>query len=185
MRASEILSQASSFGDLLTIAKNATPQISCFGYEYFTVSGYAGTLYIDALAESTIKLITKDLNFAEEDRPILKELSGRIDKMYEESDILVKASNLITRIFYAIRKFISDAIDGGKGVRFHWEEVENRNFKYYTKEQFLKAFGRLPTKGDHQAEAGNTPRWYSQDVKSDASMLSSLSGAAQSVLEQI
>jgi len=180
MRASEILSQTSSFGDLLAIAKNAKPQISCFGYEYLTVSGYAGTLYIDVLAESTIKLIKKNFNFAENDRPILKELSGRIDKIYEESDILVKASNLLIRIFYAIRKFISATLDGGKGVRFDWEVDENQNFKYYTKEQFLKAFGRLPTKEDHQAEAGNTPRWSSPDVMSDASMLSSLSGTFQS-----
>jgi len=165
MRVSEILSQASSFGDLLTIAENTTPQISFFGDKYISVSSYTGTLYIDALAEYATKLIEENLDFAEEVRPILKDLSGRIDKIYEESDQIVKASNLLTRIFYAIRKFIGDTIDYGKNVRVYWETDGSETYKFYTKEQYQKVFEHVPRSKPHRRLIGFASRgYYSPDV---------------------
>jgi hypothetical protein len=163
MNINDRLSAANSFKDLFDIAAKSTPQISFFGSKSISVNGYTGVLNLDDLAASTMKTIEKNFNFTEEERAIGEVLAKRIDKIYEESDELVKMSNIFTRIIHAFRKFINDLCDCGYNTRFYWD-CERSNFKFYTKEQYQNVFNKLPKSEPHRIQTGCPPRWYSPEV---------------------
>jgi len=164
MNIKNALSDAVSFKDILYMADKSKPKISFFGYKSISVAGYNSFLNLDDLAASTMKAIEKNFNFTEEERAIGKELAKRIDKIYEESDELVKMSNIFTRIIHALRKFISDLCDCGYNTRFYWEVIERKDFEFYTKEQYQIVFNKSPKSEPHLMQTGCPPRWYSPEV---------------------
>lgn len=64
MQIQNTLSHVNSFFDLLPIVKEAKAELSFFGAQYVSVTGYEGTLEIDALAAKVIDLVKKILNLA-------------------------------------------------------------------------------------------------------------------------
>ena len=150
------LARASSFSELLQIAEHAEPHLSFWGSEFLSVSGYEGTLSINALAARTLELLNQlNYEFSEVERENGMRLASKIDDIYCNRDELPKNSHCITKIMRLFRVILSFEWifydDTHPRTRWHGDlwlyglgRMQNDDFEYYTHPQFQQKFGLSP-----------------------------------------
>lgn len=158
MNIEQILTNATSVVDLLLIARVATTHLSFWGSRYVCVTGYNGTLDLDALAAKVIELVERSPHFNEQERTCGREIASLIDRnIYDAIDIQVNNSNCLTSLFVQLRDvctviflFFRDGITGclSQGTRWDWKEAKipflslyHNVFELYTAEQFKNQHG--------------------------------------------
>ena len=119
-----VVSNISSFTDLLPIVKKTKEDISFFGCRYIYIEDYDGTLPISALASRVMQLAKTTLNYSQEDS--YQEIVPLIDALYLRNDEKEKEKNPFTRILCLIRDVWNHYIKNDTDVsRFQWEQHKN------------------------------------------------------------
>ncbi len=157
MSVQTVVSRASSFSELLPIAERAEPHFSFWGSRYVSVSGYEGTLDIDALAARTMEL-RRQLNFGFSlaEHTAGKRLAERIDRIYDDHQWQVSQANCFTRVLDFLRGFPCALFnylaykDRGVIIRWRGQEQRNNSFDYYTRAQFQDAFHMSPEEAERR-----------------------------------
>lgn len=158
------LTNTHSFSELLSIAEQAKPQLSFWATKSVSICGSNKKLPIHALAQKTIDMIRENIEFSEEERKIGKEIVKLIDKIYEDSKHQLEKSNFFTRLIHILRTlWISVFVGHDYDTEFYWEMAKN-SFDYYTKTQYQKVFGQLPTKSCDWGNTGYPDRWRSPEA---------------------
>ena len=175
MNVQETVSSARSFSSLLTIAERAEPHFSIWGSRYISVSGYEGTLDVDALAARTMELLNQlNYGFSLAEHTAGKRLEERIDRIYDDHKRQVAQANVVTRILDFLREFpcalFNYLVYGDKGVLWKWrgQEQRSQSFDFYTRAQFQDAFHMSPEEAERRGyiarhipsrEGGFPERW--------------------------
>lgn len=114
-----VLSNISSFTDLLPIVRKAKEDISFFGCRYIYIEEYDGTLPINALASRVMELAKSTINFSQDED--YQEIVPLIDAIYLHND--ERKKNPFTRVLCSIRDIWSYYIQSNaEGSRFQWEQ---------------------------------------------------------------
>jgi hypothetical protein len=179
MNLQAVVSNASSFSELLPIAERAEPHLSFWGSRYITVAGYEGSIDIDDLASHTLQLLSQfRFEFSLAEHEAGKRLAARIDTIYYEHHRQVDESHCFTRILLALRTWPCAIFNylayGDRGMLMKWRGQEQSNdlFNYYTRAQFQEAFGMSPEEAERRDyiwdcrpgwEGGPPPRWAVRD----------------------
>lgn len=147
-----ILANVRSLSELAPIVKNANEHISLFGYRYIFVEGHKGHLPIDALASRITELVGENFKFTSKGLKGGKKIARRIVNIYKRNDARTREMNFFTRWLCNIRDFFRNYRDTKKGIQertcladrwIHYGE-DRKIFEYYTKNQYLKKFGKEP-----------------------------------------
>jgi len=157
MNVQETVSSARSFSSLLTIAERAEPHFSFWGCRYVSVSGYEGTLDINALAARTMELLHQfNHAFSPAEHTAGKRLAERIDRIYDDHQRQVAQADFFTRVLDVLRilpcGLFNYLVYGDRGVLYKWrgQEQHNDSFDYYTLAQFQNAFHMSPEEAERR-----------------------------------
>lgn len=161
MTIQKVLSECNSYKDLCTLAELSKPKLSFWGSQYIIVDGYEGTLEINDITKRLFELVKKDYDFNEEERAFGKRIASRINYIYDDIDVQIRASNLFTRIIAFIRGLtLYDT------PREYWKiHYENMTFDLYTQSQFREVFGYSTDEAEKKGFKlgtldGSFKRWF-------------------------
>lgn len=160
------LANVPSFEAMYPIAKKAKLHQSFFGRFYIAVEGYKGSLGLDALEIRLIKLIKKtNYEFDEKERKFGDKIDDKIHHIYYESKELISKSNIITKVFNFIglifKYFFPDLNVDLEVRRDYYMDYNYVIFAYYTKNQYVKVFGKEPKEDECIRIYGFPKRWKS------------------------
>ncbi len=139
------LKNAQTFTALRSLVETdkSNAKLTSLGKRSVTVNGYKDSLTIDDFAKHVMMLTQKNFEFSEEERAHGKFIAKRINAFYFNTDVEMGVKKTITRILCWLR----DA-SFRLNTRWQWEKNGwNKTFKFYTKEQYQKAFNAIPPQG--------------------------------------
>jgi len=147
MRIDKAIAEAQFFSKLCEIIEKPKVRLTFWGGRYFSVEGYEGEFAIDDLAMRISKMVEKNFEFSEEQRPYGKQISGKIETLYGDLDRLIKKSCWLTRLFATFWRWHSVMPYGFPGEawgRWCWMGKDRYFFDCYTRPQFQRVFGCSP-----------------------------------------
>lgn len=164
----QAIADAHSFAVLRLLAESSKVNISFWGNRYVSVKSCQGFVHIDAIAARATELLKQNPHFCERERLHGKNLAQRIKQIYNESDDLLANSNFLTRII-AILKNLKGIFSFSppfvfSETRWLWKESMRmletplcKVFDFYTKQQLMKVFDKMPS--ENGVELWGEMRW--------------------------